>query len=291
MRVASFVLLLLLAAPALAQDPVPDTTSAWLYYPLAVGNVWEYEDAFGVTEARYRRVSIERDTLIGGQRYFVQRTTDYAIDFVELASYEQPIRFDTTAANVVFRDGDPYFPCRLDTPFPEDGGSIECDFGFVVGIGPEVTVHIGTSTVVTAVKAFDGLVSGPDLAAGIGVIRLPCELCAFEPDLVYARVNGIEYGAPSGVAVEPDAPATGLALSVYPNPTRGVATLSLTVPVPQTVTVEVFDVLGRRVYREAHAATGAASLLLDGARWTPGVYVVRVTVEGGTRATARLVRR
>lgn len=34
-------LVLLLAASAAAQTP--DTTSAWRYAPLAVGDVWEYE--------------------------------------------------------------------------------------------------------------------------------------------------------------------------------------------------------------------------------------------------------
>ena len=34
-------LVLLLAASAAAQ--IPDTTSAWRYAPLAVGDVWEYE--------------------------------------------------------------------------------------------------------------------------------------------------------------------------------------------------------------------------------------------------------
>jgi len=41
MRAVLFVLLLFLTTPILAQTP--DTTSAERYFPLEVGNEWEYE--------------------------------------------------------------------------------------------------------------------------------------------------------------------------------------------------------------------------------------------------------
>ena len=37
---------LALAHPAPAQGPVPDITSAWRYFPLGVGSVWEFDDYF-----------------------------------------------------------------------------------------------------------------------------------------------------------------------------------------------------------------------------------------------------
>ena len=65
-------LLLAATSPALAQVPSPDTTSAWRYYPLAPGNVWEYRntDEFGLRG--YSRHTIIGDTLIEGRRYFVR---------------------------------------------------------------------------------------------------------------------------------------------------------------------------------------------------------------------------
>src|SRR5690606_427303 len=79
MRIASVALLLALAAPALAQDPIPDTTSAWRYYPLQVGNVWQYDEVeegpYGgcwSTPCRFlAEEEVVSDTLVGGQRYFV----------------------------------------------------------------------------------------------------------------------------------------------------------------------------------------------------------------------------
>jgi hypothetical protein len=84
---------------------------------------------------------------------------------------------------------------------------------------------------------------------------------------------------------------SSLRLSAYPNPTRAAATLALTVPSPQTVTVEAFDVLGRRVLAETHAVTGSTQLSLDSRRWKPGLYLVRASLADGEAVTTRLVKR
>src|SRR5690606_8801528 len=121
-----------------------------------------------------------------------------------------------------------------------------------------------------------------------------CGICRY--DLIYARLflddgTVVEYGSPSSVANEPPVglPIT-LTASVFPNPSRSSGTLDLAAPVPQAVTVEVFDALGRRVHAGVHTVNGAARVRLDASRWAPGVYVARVTAGDGTTATARIVR-
>ena len=82
-----------------------------------------------------------------------------------------------------------------------------------------------------------------------------------------------------------------LAVSVRPNPTRGVVRLSLSLAEAGTVHVSVYDVLGREVSRGASPQpAGASEVVLDGSSWTPGVYVARVTTGNGQAATARIVR-
>jgi subtilisin family serine protease len=80
------------------------------------------------------------------------------------------------------------------------------------------------------------------------------------------------------------AAARGLEVEVRPNPARGLATVSFTMPVPDWVTVAIFDVGGRRVRTLAHGVrpTGEHKLRwdgLDGERQpaAPGIYFVRVT--------------
>ncbi len=50
--------------------------------------------------------------------------------------------------------------------------------------------------------------------------------------------------------------------------------------------VEVFDVLGRRVWR----GSVAGEMTVDARAWAPGVYVVRATADGAT-TVSRFVRR
>ena len=56
---------------------------------------------------------------------------------------------------------------------------------------------------------------------------------------------------------------------------------------PETVRVEVLDVLGRRVLELAPQALGAGAqeLLLDLARQAAGLYTVRLTTSAGVRTS------
>ena len=79
--------------------------------------------------------------------------------------------------------------------------------------------------------------------------------------------------------------------SAFPNPTTGFATVRYELGRPAEVTVEVFDVLGRRVQQVAGVARGAGvhEATVDGRALSAGAYVVRVTLEDGTAATGRML--
>jgi hypothetical protein len=69
---------------------------------------------------------------------------------------------------------------------------------------------------------------------------------------------------------------------VYPNPLRTSGTFDLTVRETQTVTVTVFDVLGRQVktlYDEEMAANQTETLRFDASSLASGTYFVRVRGE------------
>ncbi len=94
------------------------------------------------------------------------------------------------------------------------------------------------------------------------------------------------------VAAEPGAPvaqAAPLALTAFPNPARGAATLRLRLGAPSEVTVTVFDGLGRRV-RTLPAGplpAGAHALGLDLSGLAPGLYLARAAA-GPHTTTATL---
>ena len=295
MRLALVILLaLLLTVPARAQEPGSDTTEAWRYYPIEIGNVWEYERLTWGTYWEFSRRSVVGDTLIDGTRYF-HFLSEYFDENGELSSTAtNHWRFDTLAAMVVSSEGDP-IGGTWGCPFTASGPQSYCDGSWVIiESSAQATVTIGASTVQTSTKSFhccDGAHYPGTVYYATDIGRYRDTYVYGTTTLKYARVGGMEYGEPIAVSSEPASPHPVFGLSVYPNPTRGAATLVLTVPVPQAVTIEVFDALGRRVHAEERALSGTSRLRLDGARWAPGVYVVRVVGAGGEATTTHIVKR
>ena len=78
------------------------------------------------------------------------------------------------------------------------------------------------------------------------------------------------------------APTGEVTLASVPNPAHGAMTVTLLVPTAQSVTVEVFDAIGRRVatLHNGPAAAGPLPLSLDASGLPSGVYVVRAAGEG-----------
>lgn len=93
------------------------------------------------------------------------------------------------------------------------------------------------------------------------------------------------------VAVAPSRP-TGLALaSPAPNPSRGAISFAVSLPSMGKFTVQVFDVAGRCVAREGHAAVAAGPQRVAVAaapRLSPGLHFLRVA-QGTATATTRFV--
>ncbi|MGB3542269.1 T9SS type A sorting domain-containing protein, partial [Rubrivirga sp.] len=86
----------------------------------------------------------------------------------------------------------------------------------------------------------------------------------------------------AGLSVE--APAFGID-TIYPNPLRGYASVLATVPDDADVTVELYDVLGRRVSSETLAVSGGVRQFgLDLEDVPAGAYVLRLT-NGATLET------
>lgn len=79
-------------------------------------------------------------------------------------------------------------------------------------------------------------------------------------------------------------------VSVYPNPTLGRSTFDIQLAEPNVVTLEIFDILGRRHIREEHRlAAGTSSVSVSLASLPQGMYVYRVRY-GNEVATGRLTK-
>jgi hypothetical protein len=103
-----------------------------------------------------------------------------------------------------------------------------------------------------------------------------------------APTEELATGAPTAGEGEPGLP-TAYALSVAPNPAHGVATLRYALPAASAVRVVAYDALGREVavLVDGERPAGWHEAMIDGARLSPGVYVVRL--EAGGRALPQRV--
>ncbi len=204
MRLAP-LLALLLAAPALHAQ-TPDPTPAADYYPLAVGNQWEYRDYDPEPNSfryPYERVTVTGQVMLAGREYFTvvtQRFRRYSQAW-DVQRSEALLRFDADSAMVrrtstgASNEQD-LFACRLDLPVTPDGVFVPCGDGplsaYSVLAPPAVPTGGPIPRYVRSVRFF---YFTTQLAAGIGVVGVEgCEISCTDKRLEYARVDGVTYG-------------------------------------------------------------------------------------------------
>ena len=88
------------------------------------------------------------------------------------------------------------------------------------------------------------------------------------------RAAGLQLGT---VAAEDGVEAAPLALTSYPNPAHTSTRLAFSLPSPDALTLDVYDVLGRRMATVQQAAgTGASTVEISTVGWPSGKYLVHL---------------
>lgn len=279
-------------------QPIPDTLDWRRYFLLEVGNQWQYRsEDFGFVH--YTRWYIRGDTLIEAQTYFIIEISGYDANLQPLEQLRRTnvIRYDTTNALIVERTRDQAgtpveiwwldVPCGLDAPFQarHECTGIRTGMDYFVDGLYNTSIVIGSATVdVAALKLFDSLGGGWTLAADIGLVGSVVEGGSPVTELVYAHVGGQSYGEaaiPTASEQAPEVPS-GLAITVvYPNPFSTTTTLVYQAQAPGRLSVELYDVLGRRVRTYEAGSPGSYQIVIDGSDLSAGTYFVRLVAPSG----------
>ncbi len=299
--------------------PTPDAADSSSYYPLAVGNEWEYREFIMQQGTTWLRRVITRDTVISGVAY-VERQT-YRVDG-PVSDWGEPevqfLRFDEERGRVVEWQNDGVeraVTCPLDAAFNEIIACVGEEDFFDLGLGPvgivsgypeasEVAVGDDRVPIASSKVFYDlsvGYSDGPSPGGyGTGLGRLPkgsfCFFSGCYEDLTFLRLVGDdgsvrEYGARYAVAGEDAPDALLLTLRAMPNPTPGPLAVTIEQADASVVTVEAFDVLGRRVwYHDAPLVAGRLQIEVDARAWAAGTYVLRAR-SGSRTAFAQIVVR
>ncbi len=293
------IVLVMLPLPLAAQYTIQPDTLDWRgYYPLEIGNVWElrFEGAFRTT---VRRLRIETDTLVAGQRWFVQTLYEEGWDTGrDVASYD----------TLLLRYDEPYGRILAHSPSTGEEWDHTCDlsgdFGAEVWCGADLREHahsvpfigyyasdpeyanshilVGSDTVTYAAAKYSPVTGGWSIVSYYhGVGPLPSwgdDSYGGTITFSYLRLSGVEYGkAATFVGTERVPEDAAFQMAVYPNPAR--ETLWIAVGDSDHVrSLSIYDGMGR--LQQRYGACESPCRLSLGTI-ASGVYMVRAELDSG----------
>jgi hypothetical protein len=92
-------------------------------------------------------------------------------------------------------------------------------------------------------------------------------------------------------AFDPELPKELRLLPNYPNPFNPSTTIHFELPRSSSVTIDIFDVLGRRVAQALNTTlhAGTHQLIFDGSNLSSGTYLVRLTTDTQSLSTKMML--
>lgn len=294
----TIVFVILYAACALAQA---DSTLLD-YYPLQIGNRWEYEDKFedfqkDTTIFKYFSVEVIGDTLLPNQkRYQVLRRKSIPDTVPHEYSYE---RIDSTSFNIYRYDvGDDWHKAD---EFFIDSLRLIATGGEFIGFSrlhnlPQTLISYrgaSTDTVLnypTTIQRFHAndiiLISGFEywFARGLGMVYgfLRETLWRNPITLIYAEINGQVFGNPVGI--QPQA-VENLRFKLYqnfPNPFNPSTTIQYELLTDGVVELHIYNVLGQKIktFFKGLQTAGLHKIEFNAGSLASGIYFYQIRSGG-----------
>ena len=238
--------------------------SLYLYYPMQIGNKWEYNYGsawYGDSVVGHRTIEIVGDTIMpNGNRYFVFRNFFLSNPSYQRSDSGQILWYFNTTDNPLF--------------FTNSSTYNDTIFGLSV---PMINTHTTGSR-------------DCRLAYGIGIIYEYCWDVGDVPpytewySLTYARVNGKEFGKLTSVTINLTQPNHFALYQNYPNPFNPSTAIRFFLPNSDYCTIKVFNILGQEVktvYSELTTG-GFHEVTFDGQNISTGIYFYRLQTNGFT---------
>jgi len=289
------------------------------YFPLALGNVWEYrvfhqQWAEGQPEPSskvltgYLTTEVVEESDQGGIHTLTLERISFSTGYVETDRYSCKVEVGSDGSVIYSQTEGQEGVCQrwdvLDYQFsiPLADGALEVSFNqtqspnTVLIAGQEVKVES------TGIR-YSSQAHGQwilKFATGIGLYEWLDWTPPRNPDgyvisssLEYASVNGVKYGANLAVHNQAnpfEVVSTHSKEPLFPNPTRGLVHLSVPTTTQSLVRVDVLNTLGRDMNLEPiRNGSSQSNYTVDLSRMSSGVYFIR-TVTNTSVTTQRVVK-
>jgi len=261
------------------------------FYPLQVGNIWQYRVSlntdYGLVNKGYDFMKVLSDTTIGDNKYFKVETVGWS----DTINYQ---RYDSLQSSIVR-----YLGNEEAISFKLNSIKNECwDFEFTgkeicnSGTYLESIFGIEKPVIYFSQSGFNSQYF--HLAKDLGPIWIMNDQSYINTDiwnydLVYAKINGIEYGTYVSVNEDDTAqPKDFYLFQNYPNPFNPTTKIQYSIPSSNTpllrgvggvfVTLKVYDILGKEVATlvNKEQSTGSYEVEFRSDGLPSGVYFYRL---------------
>ena len=282
------------------------TDSALSFYPLQIGDRWEYRSSTyggmgGLSiPLHYYFISVTGDTVLSnGRKYFIVQSTERT----EVHPNFQRIDSITSQVFAVDTASDPQEYVIDSLLAPGHSAFAGC---LLRGLGGTFVETSGPANYFGALHPckyfFTLVIYGPfisyTLAQGLGLTSIQSgyndldqsTVSLTSDTLVYAKIGGIDYGTSVLVRPQPDI-ASGFHLyQNYPNPFNGSTQIQFFMPHDGAAALTLFDPLGRKISVLFHggAQTGVHTVVLSSESLASGMYFYQFS-SGNALITRKLV--
>lgn len=247
------------------------------YYPLTVGNQWDYGelDYPGQFTYLYSLRIVGDTTMPNGKNYAIEKSI-YGTRYLrqqDSVLYLYHMNRDTVLYNYSFHDGETAL-------FVQNGQYFTA-----------VVVHVSEGEIFGRTLRFWGFVTttntSTDGGSSVTVVDSLGRSYTFVDGgyteyLMGAIINGKQYGAVTNVTshVKVD-PSEFQLFQNFPNPFNPVTTIEYYVPVRTDVVVELYSTLGKKIAVIFHGLQDPGQYVshIDGSKLSSGVYFVRLTAK------------
>ncbi|MFA6978511.1 MAG: T9SS type A sorting domain-containing protein [Ignavibacteriaceae bacterium] len=261
------------------------------YYPLQTGNYWEYQSyweqmPFPPTDSSSHSIEVIGDTLLeNGHTYKILLHKDITPSQYQYNQFE---RIDSLTGCVYryINDTTANHEYMSDSLFAQAGDNIYSSHGRITSSGNYFTQCLSVRNdsafgIPTQLKTFQDQSFIPGsiytLAKGFGELYgSVCEMGCGSTNLVYAKIDGKEYGKKITLinSDENFSPNLFILNQNFPNPFNPSTVISFQLSVNSKVSLKVYDVLGKEVaiLVNEEESEGTYKIDFDGSKLASGIY-------------------